>query len=310
MPLLDAALAFAVTMLAVATVVTGIVRFIDWLLPRVPVLVKGWLKEWSGYRLAMFEKMMNEFLKDELKNIIKRELKLADDVATTQATDAINAIKKELTRDEVLTNIANSNLVDKLKQTDLGARLMAVPSRTQEVFDEISRRYTAVEKRYTELFRAKARIVASAVALLLAVAFNIDSVSIANSYLKNPALAASIAARSDGTLKNLDNQIAKATPKAASEESQKLDAVVKQFQDSTSELREQLKKLETSEFPFGWSYSPFAQNKPPWTTYATWLVGLLLTGFLAGLGAPFWHDALRNLTESARGVRSTSASPP
>lgn len=314
MPLVDAALAFAITMLAVATVVTGIVRFLDWVLPHVPLLVQGWLTKWLGERAQIFERMITEFLTRELKNIIQRELNIPEADALTRATEAIDAIKTDLANGGPLTHIANSDLVDKLKQTALGKDLMALPGRANEVFDEISRRYAAVERRYTEMFRANARIVATAVALLLALIFNIDSINIADAYLKDPALSATIAARTDGVMKDFDAQLAQLSPDQANGQQQETGAtVLKQFQESSSLLRKQLDLLNTSGFPFGWAYFPLARapvcSLKFWLTGFGWLAGIGLTGFFAGLGAPFWFDVLRNLSVLAQGKAPSGAAP-
>ena len=74
--MVDAALAFAITMLAVVTVVTKIVEFLHWLLQNGPTLSQAILRQWLGERATMFKQMIDEFVQKDLTWIVASELNL------------------------------------------------------------------------------------------------------------------------------------------------------------------------------------------------------------------------------------------
>ena len=39
--------------------------------------------------------------------------------------------------------------------------------------------------------------------------------------------------------------------------------------------------------------------------WALWVLGIVLTAGLAGLGAPFWYDAIRGISCAVEGTRTT-----
>lgn len=300
MPLLDAALAFAITMLAVATVVTKIVE----LLPKLFL-----------NRAAEFDRMLRDFGDNELKKIVERVSGTSPGVAKAVSDNAIQTIKTEVDG----THLSNSDLIDGLKQTALGKQLLAAPD-ASEIFDEISRRYAAVEQQFSEVFRKDARKVAMGVAFVLAVAFNIDSINILGSYISNPSLSAATAARSDSAMADYTANLSKLKDENKNEE------LLKQFVESQKELQTELDRLNSGVFPFGWSYFPYGPNPPKpwsrtdpgfqtdpwwkaWRVWGGWAIGVCFTAALAGLGAPFWFDVVRNITQLVQ-AGSTSAPAP
>lgn len=300
MPLLDAALAFAITMLAVAAVVTKIVE----LLPKLFL-----------NRAAEFDRMLREFGDNELKKIVERVSGKSRVVAKEESDQAIHTIKTEVDG----THLSNSDLIDCLKQTALGEQLLAAPD-ASEIFDEISRRYAAVEQQFSEIFRNDARKVAMGVAFVLALAFNIDSINILGSYISNPSLSAAVAARSDNAMADYNANLSKLKDENKNEE------LLQQFVESQQELQKELDRLNSGVFPFGWSYFPYGPNPPKpwsrtdpsfhvgpwwkaWKVWGGWAIGVCFTAALAGLGAPFWFDVVRNITQLVR-AGSTSAPAP
>ena len=302
MPLLDAALAFAITMLAFATIVTTIVRFIDWLLPR----LKGMLESYVDERVQLFKSMMQEFLRKELTNIIKREFQLTPQEAEVKSALALDTILLQMADARPLDHLSNLDLIDKLKQTDLGADLLQLQNRAAEVFAEISRRYAAIERKYSEIFRKKARIVATIVALVLAVVLNIDTIHIADVYLRNPTLAASIAAKSDVVVAEFEanrkqlqaQQLQQANQPGSAAGISQGQQDLKEAIGRVEKIQGDIKNLVASGFPVGWTRHNNDELKPSWPA---WLIGILLTAGFAGLGSPFWFDVIRNLNVVTRG---------
>lgn len=313
MPLLDAALAFAITMLAVATVVTKIVEFLHWLLANGPALLAAFLRQWLGERATLFKQMVDEFVRKDLARIAVAELNMDEATATTAVVGAVEQIKQRFPDGEALIHMSNAALLDELKLTDLGKQFVALNERSVLVFAEISRRYANTEKKFTGIFRKNARMVATIVALVLAVAFNIDCVNIVETYLHNPTLSATIAATSDKAVADYAAQTA-GKPGAPT-----VEELRKQYEARQKNLRD----LNSAGFPFGWSYFPYGSTPPKsWSrtdsgsqsqewrsdcrVWAAWIIGLAFTVGLAGLGAPFWFDVIRKLTELTRGGSTTT----
>ena len=88
-----------------------------------------------------------------------------------------------------------------------------------------------------------------------------------------------------------------------------------QLQQSLELLADRFNSLETNPFPIGWAQFPgcSANSTDPRCaskdaqTILTWIFGCLLTACLAGLGAPFWYDAVSGLMSVAQRSRSSSA---
>ena len=313
MPLVDAALAFAITMLAVATVVTKIVEFLHWLLQNGPALLAAVLRKWLGERVTLFKQMVDEFVQKDLERIVVEELHMDEAQTRAAVAEAVQQIKQRFPDGENLIHMSNTALLEELKLTDLGKKIVALNDRSVLVFNEISRRYTNIEKKYTTIFRQNARKVATIVAIVLAVAFNIDCVNIVETYLHNPTLSATIAATSDKALADYTAQIA-ALPG---------DPTAEEFRKQYEARQKNLSDLNAAGFPFGWSYFPYGPTPPKtwsrtdsasdsqpwrsyWTVWVAWIIGLAFTVGLAGLGAPFWFDVIRKLTELTRGGSSTT----
>ena len=218
MPLLDAALAFAITMFLLANVVTKIVDFVQrclLLLPKLLVFglrelrqkwfddwvtspdswlqrtgVAKFLMKWFGDRATLFNMMLDDFLNKELVNITTREIVVDPNQAWVTCGNALDQCKTAKADGPTRTHLSNGDLIDKLKQTELGKRLLTeLGAKAAPVFDEISRRYAIIEKEYSEIFRKRARLIATLVALGLAFALNIDSINVLGSYLNDSSLS-------------------------------------------------------------------------------------------------------------------------
>ena len=149
MPYLDAALAFALTMLVVATLVTQIVRV---------------LKNTANVRRKGLEDMLKEYFKSEFEPVVQRELnRLTTTVSAQVFTDLNNVLKKfdaslQINKavEEKLVDMSTDELTERLKRSDLGLKLLAdLGDKAQAVFDELGKRYEVVGKKFTESFRSK-----------------------------------------------------------------------------------------------------------------------------------------------------------
>jgi hypothetical protein len=151
------------------------------------------------------------------------------------------------------------------------------------------------------------------VALGLALAVNIDSIHIANSYIRDQTLRESTIARMDAITANYQASVATSTNAQAQVTGESL-------QKALQETREQVDALAAVGFPIGWSYFPHAGlrdgNAPDFARrnnlggWLMWLGGIVLTGIFAGLGAPFWYDTVTGITRVVQRTRGAKPAAP
>ncbi len=305
MPFLDAALAFALTMLVVSTIVSQIVRV---------------LRNTAKLRNTELQNMLAEFVEGELQPVVTRELKRLERQVSQEVTGQLSEALGKLQMSDLfkpdelarLVDVSTEEIQERLKRSSLGQELLTeLGDKAQMVFDELGRRYELVGDRFTQSFRENSRLWATGVALILAVVLNIDSIFLADSYVRNQSLRQEVIAHSDAFVN--DYYVALV---AELEKDKGKAAVTKEdLKAAFNEGRKQLGALPGLGFPIGWSYFPHAgfqadvsddylhrNNLGGWLM---WVFGILLTAVLAGLGAPFWYDAVSGISrvvQRARGV--------
>ena len=302
MPYLDAALAFALTMLAVSTLVTQIVR-----------LVQNMFK----VRTKVLKEMLNEYFTTELEPVIKRELnrlqqEIKADVASQVETHAAAlTVSMPFKGDELkkLIEVSTEELTERLKRSDLGGKLLQeLGNKANIVFYELGQRYEIVGNRYTESFRARSRFWTTIVAFILAFVLNIDSLYIANTYIKNEGMRQAVIAQKDSLEEGY-----KTLAEKLELEQNKTEITKAEFEQAFSDSQKQLDVFTSAGFPIGWSYFPYVCKQKPESPDCLqrdipfekiiWVIGCILTGLLAGLGAPFWYDAVTGISRAVQSVR-------
>jgi len=333
MPYLDTALAFALTMLAVSTLVTSIVHL---------------LQNAAKLRRSVMREMLNDYFTKELKPIIERELnRLQNLVNDTLAAElkiladklavVLPPIEKKLpasggqppaanhplfTKEELkgLVDLSMQEIVERLKRSEMGAKLLKeLGDKAEPVFDELGKRYEIVGEKFTKSFREHSRTWAMVVATFLAFILNIDSIFIVNTYLNNEGMRQAVIAQKE-TLQEGYQTIAE----KFEQDQNKTEISKAEFEQAFSDSKQQLDFFTRAGFPIGWSYFPHACLKAPEQIPAavtctgkdialqwiTWVLGCFLTGALAGLGGPFWYDVVTGISravQSARNSKKTDA---
>jgi len=158
---------------------------------------------------------------------------------------------------------------------------------------EIAKWYEAQTDRVTGWYKAFARKHLLIFGLLIAVAFNIDTIAITKQVAAQPGLRSVLAGYANdpkflklGTID--DSQVSSTTEVTTAKEA-------KEFWDRAPGL------------PFGWNKNILEAFKtiPIWDQ-AMVLVGWLLTGLGVSLGAPFWFDLLNKVAS----LRAAGPKPP
>jgi len=143
-------------------------------------------------------------------------------------------------------------------------------------FDSTMDRMTGWYKRWSQK-------IAFVIALVVAIAFNIDSIHIAAELWNTPALRQASAAYVEDFIK--DNS--------------------KDGTFSQTDLNALKVDLEELKFPIGWNQAKNEKDTNPWLFWFMKVVGWFITAGAAMQGAPFWFDTLKKLVN----IRSSGTNP-
>jgi hypothetical protein len=314
---LTALLAFATTMLIFAIIVSTLVEL---------------LHKVIGYR-SQGLRLMLENLYDKViaPQIVKGgTLKAADFATFIMENRAVAPREGEGEAKRGRISEAIHRFVDASVMTDIPVEVFtqkladnriveAADNLTQEVIDDIAQKYEAFGKEASTLFERRARVFSVITAFVVAWAFYVHPYKLAVTYFKNPEIAQSVADRSadvHAEYRALVDRLeeAKADGSVSAADTDQLRAAIKALQDKVGDAQKQTKELANMGVPVGW---PDQSDMKPcaginlmsdckrdimgafWTQpsigSALWL---LIGGLLVGLGAPFWAQAVSNLTAS------------
>jgi hypothetical protein len=320
--LLLALLAFAVTMLVLATVVTTVVELIARLLRR---------------RTRVFAQLLGVVFEKEIRPILKARLSAAGAAADRERREFANTIMQSpLIREEgwfskllgvVLPSAQTSDqltseeFLRRLARTEVGQQLAADASaQIQAVVERITRRYEEMCDAAREYFRNSSGVLSLVVGVAIAIGYNVDGLRILRYFIDNPQASAAMAANAEralenhkaaeqklqATLKSLETRAAQ--PGAAKEDLESVKQVMEETKGSLESLRGQ-------GLPIGLDYFPHcrmrekAGTKDPacerggWGDGFLWLLAAFVSGLAIGLGGPFWYDAVTGLMRVSQMLR-------
>ena len=341
MPLLDTAIAFALTMLGIATTVT---------------VILGALRRMAAVRSKVMGRMLNAYLHAELKPLaeaaLTRTLGAAEGAKAKAELDAawaglpalaptiglIGSSHLPLPEDTKagLTSLAGflRAVQDKksasIERDDLIQSLRAIPElavlesrlgdEAEAFWSAAARRYDALGAQISESFRARSNLWSTVIATVLAVALNIDAIQLLRVYYQDSLTSGAVVARLDGLMQGFEavQAIAPAVPQGPDTQEQVMALL--------AEVKGSVDGLAGQDFPIGHGMFPYCHAEASagvglpggdprcgadverWSlagglTYMLWVAGLVLTGMLAGLGGPFWYDTLRGLAAASQALK-------
>jgi hypothetical protein len=295
MPILDAALAFALTMLVISTTVTAILTFFRFL---------------AGTRATVMQKMLEEYYEKELQPVINRELVRIRGIGKDKLSEEVKKLASEITTSNLFVDVdvnklveaSTAEIIERLKRSELGKKLVTgLKTEANTIFDELGKRYEAVGARFTVSFRTNSKWWASGIALVLALVLNIDSIFIMDSYIKDQGLRDAVIAQRDSIQQDYTDLV-------SSMEGEGDTVTKKQLEDAFSTSQNQITTLTGIGLPIGWAYFPHIglsdsqskefTDKNNFRGWAFWVLGIALTAGLAGLGGPFWYDAVAGISQA------------
>lgn len=151
-----------------------------------------------------------------------------------------------------------------------------VKQRLADVAGEIDKWFDLSLKPVEERYRRRMRLGALGSALLVVLAVNADAFTIVKRARTDPEFR-TVVARQAAALWTADSTV------RALEGSGAADSAVAQARARRTTLASAIVQSDTVRF-LGYPST--------WTFDGSWLLGVLLTTLLVGLGAPFWHDVL------------------
>jgi hypothetical protein len=353
MPLLDAALAFCLSMLGLATAVT---------------MVVGVLQRFFSLREEMLKKLLVDFFDCEVVPTAQADLLRLGDQAAAKASADVTGVVNHLTTEAVqneglqttrqnlisqvdtqrLIQLSSADIVHELRTSPMGVALQRdLGQASDAVFTGLAHRWGQINAKAGASFARRAGLWSAITALTMAFLFNVDSFYLLSSYLNNSEERGAVIAQQQTLLMQYQQALRSDDPPAtttAEGASAAAPDPASQVEDQIKDLRQQVETLKTPGFPAGWNLypncpatssdgrciaywqtalntfdlskvsldargalnGPLQQLKHNKSGLFHWLLGCLLTGLLAGLGAPFWYDVLTGLTSVAQRLRTAT----
>jgi len=322
MPYIDAALAFALSMLAIAIFVNNLIIFV--IKPR---------------KKRVMAQAVRHFAENELLNVFQREcekLKKSAPGITSSALlasltelqqnllknssgqspavprgDGTNEIQIKNIRGEDIVSVPANELVNLIKRSAFGKLLVAeIGDQAELVFDSFFNKYEGVRAISRETTRRYATQVSMFAGVLVALALNINTFTLVTVYIGDPQARSAIISQSESLVLEAQKAIiADCRAKPAAE----FDACLENSL-VTKETLERQKAQLAELIPMGWNGKTLQEIAASFKSticdqFLYYFLGCFLTGILAGLGTPFWFDTVRSITNFTRAVSGKSPEP-
>ena len=382
MQLVDVSLAFALTMAALATVVTVVMEiclrvirmrkknFVSVMQLLNKELDKGYLDMGTAERWQFFVRV--------LKNpAVASQPWPAPNLHNEKIEDHLAAIRKsrlagvfeKVSLEYLLRCLAECDVVKKASH-ETGEAIRAE-------FNRIARKYEEFSSSVSESFKLNSQSWSIIIGIVLAFVANIDGLRIFQAYRSDPELVMAVIEKQDTFIEenqNVQNALQKYTDlrekldetdkklaaaiqnnttdvAALKKEKEELDAAIAQqsgiaeIQKTIQNSRQQIANLVSLGVPIGWDYypnCPYGKTELDWAMsdaqcqgvpekahdfndskyhyravqtlmkdfpgMVAWLFRVMFSGILIGLGAPFWFDVAKRLSQIRKGLQNASAS--
>lgn len=341
--LLQSILAFVLTMLGLATLVTVILEMISRFTRRRGRVMRHVLE-------LVFEKEIGPILKDRLA-LTDQRIKDAIDVVVTspfKPATGENGFFKGVAwlmtwafgADESREMTARDFLV-RLSRTEVGTELYnAAKADWDAAVERIETRYDEIAAASSEWFKNSNAVASLVIGVALAFTLNVDGMLVFDFFLRNPDQRAAVVEDAgtylaaheamQGRIEEANRALEAAAdddPAARAEAQAILDEVSETYRD----IQAQRRQLADIGLPTGAGFFPYCRavgdtpSPDPrcqesglayGVSLARWFLIVLLSGVLIGLGGPFWYNAatgLLRVTQMMRGKAppaEAAAGPP
>jgi hypothetical protein len=308
MQALDAALAFAITMLILAMVVTTLVETLHRLFglrekglaillgnfyDRVLFSRSGGVLRGTDDRRAFIEMM----------TINRGPVGKAPMTASNRSLnlDSIAEDRKFLNwiwSGRRLGSLSLTAFMERLGGSEYGAQLVTQASAAGEkgiewVLKDVTQKFDAFGAEASEYFESRARLLSVIVGFVLAFAINVNAIALFETFMKRPDVTQAVIARGESVTKSYENLQKQVDALNASAQASPNAEARASVQRAADEAAAAVEGLQSVGVPIGWNTQSVVDFRRSWTMS---LLGLLLGGLLIGLGGPFWYKAVQTLT--------------
>lgn len=330
--LLQSILAFVLTMLGLATLVTVILEMIDRFTRRRARVLRHILElvvEKEIKRILQTPGQWNErHARDALDVVVASPFKPAQ--GENRFFRAIAWLMARAFGANDSRELSARDFLVRLSRTEIGTRLYeAAKADWDGTVGRIEARYDELSAAASEWFRNSNAVASLLVGVALAFALNIDGLRVFDFFLRNPNQAAAVVGDAEAYLKahqDAQERLAEASrtletaamdDKASRAEAQRILGEVATTYRTVETQRHRLADLG---LPTGAKFFPYCRTAAdgtdspdpgcgqPWPArgpaLAGWFLVVGLTGVLIGLGGPFWYNAasgLLRVTQMMRG---------
>ena len=327
MELLESALAFAVVMIVLSTIVTGIVE----------ALLRFFGVRQKTLRAtieSLFDKVVWPRLEARLKQQADSRKTAGTDgaaasVETSARRDFVNGMTfnpaagssdrllSHQKRIDVLSVVA---FAERLGRTDVGQAILAEGTASVEpIIQDFTRSFERFSSAGREVFRKNAKQVAIVVGILLAFAVNIDAGRLFTTLMDNPDVRQSLIEQAGEAAEA--NQKAVATLQALQEQVARnglQDDQAQEIEKQIVEIKSGLEALASEGLPIGHSFYPYcaqgtkgdpacaasSDNAMRAEKAVRWVLLTIVAGILIGLGGPFWFRVFSGLSQVFQVLRA------
>lgn len=226
-------------------------------------------------------------------------------------TSAVKNLKR-------VERLSTYSFLQRLAQTEIGEKI------AEEGNELVLRSLTVGFERYVaasnEVFRKHAQAMTMVLSFVFAFAFNIDAIRVFQHLVENPQISQRLVDNGEAAMRESE-AATQAYLEALRGETSGQDAEAYQatLQDALAKIRGTLEDVETTsaklEVPIGWLRYPWHEeviasdeDQAPFK-FVRWFLGVVLAGFLIGLGGPFWYKVFTSLSHVIQTLRSLHGQP-
>lgn len=278
---LQIALALAVSMLIFSTLATMVVEIFYKVL---------------RLRRVGLKKMLELFYKTEVKQRI--QVMLARDGASGENMSEFIAKMTSMTGGS--STLSTLDFIRRLADTELGKRLaQRADSEVDALIDDITERYEEHGRRASQIFRRYSQVGTVVVSVIVALCLNINAVTIFRTFQNNEELTRAIAGQAEQAMVSYQVQaeLLKASAKKDASEIAAIGTDIENLKGSVRKFKKAVDEAEKLGLPIGWSDDIFFNSKDiEQKGRIFWIFTTILTGFLIGLGGPFWFDVVKRFS--------------
>jgi hypothetical protein len=294
MNVLQLALAIAVSMLIFSTIASIVVEMIHKL-----------LRTRSKGLKMMLQDLYESEIKQRLNAILKRE---------GAAIEDLPKFIEKITLKSADPNVTTMEFVRRLAETEIGKRIARRTDNEVDVLiDEMVEQYEEYGRRSSQLFRQYSQIGTVAVSIIIAFCLNINILVIFQTFQKNEKLTRTVAFQSKQVMATyqIQAELLKTTLQEADSDGAGLNAGIEDLKAGIQRVRKAAADAEQLGLPIGWSDDKMFNRKDiDELGLIFWIITTTLTGFLIGLGGPFWFDVVKRLTPVAQLTGALVRQPP